>query len=572
MPTSEGIRWFKKEFEAKISNAISNTPFTVDFLTAIACQETGYLWNTLRKQVGTEEVLALCVGDSIDGNGTSGRRAFPRNKAELIAVKDGQQMFDIARKALEDLARYIPAYQGAASNPKKFCRGFGVFQRDLQFFKVDPDYFLQKRYASFDASLQMAIDELKVKLKRLGWQHKNALSDYELACLAIAYNTGGFVPQKGLKQGYKPQGGPYYGEAIFEFIRMSKSVQVSEVVVGVTEQPPKLPDPTPVTSKGRLFEVDVESVLNVRRDPSIPRTKPRSNVVATLTDGVKVRTASAKPVNGFWEIETSVQGALIKGFVSEKHLKLLPSAVTDLASDVVVEQPSPLPPSTGLIAVHMSRKNGTITKRTELANAYSLNEAGQPQRNGATTQERVSQLSAIIKWLAVDKAAHRRYQSRDGMTFCNIYAHDYCHLAGCYLPRVWWTSAAIIKLTQGTTVEPRYGATIDEVRANDLFRWLRDFGLQFGWRQTGTLSKLQLEVNQGAVGLIVARRVEDGRPGHVTLVVPETETDRAKRNASGEVLAPLQSQAGATNSQYSTGKADWWKDARFGEFAFWLHA
>ena len=63
------------------------------------------------------------------------------------------------------------------------------------------------------------------------------------------------------------------------------------------------------------------------------------------------------------------------------------------------------------------------------------------------------------------------------------------------------------------------------MRANDLFRWLRDFGPRFGWRQTGTITKLQQEVNQGAIGLIVARRKEDGKSGHIVAVVPETETD-----------------------------------------------
>ena len=32
----------------------------------------------------------------------------------------------------------------------------------------------------------------------------------------------------------------------------------------------------------------------------------------------------------------------------------------------------------------------------------------------------------IVDYLAVDKASHARYQPRDGLTFCNIYAHDYC--------------------------------------------------------------------------------------------------------------------------------------------------
>ena len=126
--------------------------------------------------------------------------------------------------------------------------------------------------------------------------------------------------------------------------------------------------------------------------------------------------------------------------------------------------------------------------------------------------------------------------------------------------------------TQGTAVQPQYEKTITELRANDLFRWLRDWGLRFGWRQSTSLDELQLEANQGAIGLIVARRTDEGRPGHITLVVPETETQRARRNAAGQVIAALQSQAGSTNFNYGTGKLDWYKAAQFAEFSFWLHA
>jgi len=139
------------------------------------------------------------------------------------------------------------------------------------------------------------------------------------------------------------------------------------------------------------------------------------------------------------------------------------------------------------------------------------------------------ELAAIIDYLAVDKASHIRYQPQSGVTFCNIYAHDYCHLAGVYLPRVWWTPDAIERLAQGQTVEPRLESTIDEQRANDLFRWLRAFGSRFGWRQTGTLTKLQTEANAGAVGIIVARRTIDGKSGHIVMVVPETDEEQAKK-------------------------------------------
>jgi hypothetical protein len=200
-----------------------------------------------------------------------------------------------------------------------------------------------------------------------------------------------------------------------------------------------------------------------------------------------------------------------------------------------------------------------------------LNEPDQPGRSGETADVRRTELAAIIDWLAVDDTAHLRYKPHGGRTFCNIYAHDYCHLAGCFLPRVWWSPAAIEALTQGLAVEPKLGMTIDEQRANDLFRWLRDFGERFGWRRTGTLTKLQTEVDQGAVGLLVARRVVDGQSGHISVVVPETNEHTARRSTAGDVVAPLQSQAGSTNFRYGRGKTNWWTDAGFAEFAFWIH-
>jgi hypothetical protein len=237
-----------------------------------------------------------------------------------------------------------------------------------------------------------------------------------------------------------------------------------------------------------------------------------------------------------------------------------------------VTAPEATEPTTGIVAVLAPRKPGSVTKRSANAVAQSLNEPDQPGRRGQTPQELRDELAVIIDYLAVDKAAHVRYQPRDGSTFCNIYVHDYCHLAGAYIPRVWWTPDALVRLAQGKTVEPRLGSTIDEQRANDLFRWLKAFGAQFGWRQTSTLTKLQSEVNAGALGLIVARRMLDGKSGHIVMVVPETDVEVAKRNAAGEVVGPLQSQAGRENFRYGTGRLNWWKGAEFADSAFWIHA
>jgi hypothetical protein len=568
MPNKDDILWFKQQFQAEIEAAASGTPFCVDMISAVACQETGEIWPILRKKdLSVDEILKLCVGDTLDAD--RGRRAFPKTKENLLSKPNGQEMFSIARQALVDMAHYINGYKGAASNPDKFCHGFGMFQLDLQFFLDEPDYFLQQQYADFGICLSKCIGELASAMQRMGWQGKTTLTDYEKAYVAIAYNTGRFIPSKGLKQGYY-DGTRYYGEYFFNFLRLSKTVAIDSAALLSQPLPGNaiVAAPSPVTATGAVYEVDVRtSPLRLRREPKIDPANRNSNVIANLPDGQLVQAVTGEEINGFLEVETSLQGAHYHGFASVEYLKK--SSSTDT---VPVPEPEQTPPDTGIVAVYAPRRTGSVTKRTEIADALSLNEPGQPGRNATTPEELCSELAAIIDWLGVDDPAHLRYQPNTKATFCNIYAHDFCHLAGVYLPRVWWTPGAIERLAKGENVPPLLGNTIDEQRANDLYRWMRDFGLRFGWRQTGTLTKLQMEVNQGAVGLIVARRKEDGRPGHIVAVVPETEAYRAKRDTSGEVIAPLQSQAGSTNFRYGTGRVNWWLGEQFAESDFWLHA
>ena len=566
MPTASDVLWFKQQFRQPIEAAVAGTVFDLDMLTAVACQETGYIWQVLRtKSLPIGRILELCVGDTLDAD--KGRTAFPKTKADLVAKPNGQAMFDIAHQALVEMAEHVPGYQSAAKKPNKFCHGFGVFQYDLQFFLSDPDYFLQKRYAQFDQSLGKCLAELNRALLKCGWGDKTALTDYEFACVGIAYNTGRFKPAKGLKQGYF-NGTKFYGEQLFDFIRLCRTVALPGETPAIAPASPGFapvqPSP-PLAATGPVYVVDtMTNTLRLRSEPKIS-SPPSANVIADLPDGQPVRAVATKAVKGFLEIETSLSGALLRGFASRKFLRAAPGA------EVAVVTPAPTPPTTGIVAVHMPRKPGSVTKRSEPANAHSLNEANQPARAGTTPDELRASLRDIISWLAVDKVAHKRYQPHDGVTYCNIYAHDYCHLAGVYLPRVWWTPKALLRLNSGEQLEPLYGDTIEEVRANNLFRWLRDFGPAFGWRQAGTLDEIQQEADQGAIGLIVARRKLEGKSGHVVAVVAETDAERAARNASGAVVAPLQSQAGARNFRYGTGKTNWWRGEQFAESAFWLH-
>ena len=179
------------------------------------------------------------------------------------------------------------------------------------------------------------------------------------------------------------------------------------------------------------------------------------------------------------------------------------------------------------------------------------------------------ELEAIVRYLDVERNA--RYQPTKAQTYCNIYACDYCYLAGVYLPRVWWTDAALHSLRADAAVEPKYGVTVGELNANALYAWLRDFGPSFGWRPRASIDELQAAANQGQVAVICARRKLLSSPGHIAVVVPETAPPLvAERN--GEFLRlPLQSQAGRHNYCFSCGPGRWWEGVQFAAFGFWTH-
>lgn len=225
MSAKNSIAWFKSTFSPDIARAVSGTPFCENLLAAIAYQETGYLWGPLIKTAPPASILPICVGDTIDA---PGRRAFPVNRAALESHPGGQQMFRVARQALEDMAATTGQYAGAVRNLDKFCRGFGIFQYDLQFFESkDPAFFLERKWHSLDECLARCVAELKSKLARVFGPDKQSLNDLEKAHVAIAYNRGSFDPAKGLKQGYKNSNGEYYGELVHAYYLLAKTIAVS---------------------------------------------------------------------------------------------------------------------------------------------------------------------------------------------------------------------------------------------------------------------------------------------------------------------------------------------------------
>ncbi len=197
------------------------------------------------------------------------------------------------------------------------------------------------------------------------------------------------------------------------------------------------------------------------------------------------------------------------------------------------------------------------------AHSLPLDEA--PTRDPrAPDDEQAESLVEIVAWLDVEDSD--RYEPQSEATYCNVYAHDYCHLARAYLPRVWWTDDAIARWLDGESVDKEYGETVGEYSANMLYDWLAKWGGQFGWKRLEAPGELQERVNDGAVGVVVGQRHNRMHSGHVTVVVPEREAS-AETGADGRTI-PLQSQAGATNHTYRVAR--WWDASRFATHGFWV--
>jgi hypothetical protein len=291
--------------------------------------------------------------------------------------------------------------------------------------------------------------------------------------------------------------------------------------------------------------------LNLRSTPRVAR----GNVRAVLPQGQRLeRIAVAK--DSWWLVRAALRGVAVEGFVASRFLEPAPA-------EVAPEQPMLTP---GIPVAHLERDRPEVTRSSANGRAYPLGEAGRPARPAGDPAARAEALTAIVEWLGVDNPNHRRWAREGNATFCNVYAHDYCCLAGAYLPRVWWTGSALAQLARGVVLLPRYGVTVRERNANALFDWLVDFGAAFGWRRTFEFDTLQEHANHGAVALVAAQRRELDQPGHLVAVVPETEVAMATR-VDGRVVAPLQSQAGRSNHRYTTDR--WWTAPKFREVGLW---
>ncbi len=316
-------------------------------------------------------------------------------------------------------------------------------------------------------------------------------------------------------------------------------------------EPPAIPG-------GEFTHEVIATQLNLRSEPRVSAR----NRIGTLAQGTPlVRLGPAREA-GWSRVRVMLNGRMVEGYVATRYLKAIRGPVVD----------PPMPaPEQALPVAHLPEGRRDITRARDGGRAYPLGEPRLPRRGPTPGAARADSLLAIAAYLAADAPAHLRYQPKGGTTYGNIYAYDYCYLAGVYLPRVWWTGRALGMIHEGEEVDVRYGESVRELTSNTVHDWLEDFGSAFGWQRVLDLDELQAAANQGDACIVVAQRTDLNRSGHIAAVVPESETVRAERSDAGEVKVPVQSQAGQQNYRASTAPGRWWTSARFRAFSFWRH-
>ena len=268
----------------------------------------------------------------------------------------------------------------------------------------------------------------------------------------------------------------------------------------------------------------------------------------------KLAVHATKP--DWWKVNAHIGGSEVPGYVKASYLAqgIMPEFEPAISDEI--------PPA------HL-RKAGK--KRTmSSGRAFPLDEPGMPQRGSGSASEKAAGIVKIIKYLNPAKSSHKRYKAGGGNTFCNIYAYDFCQRCGEYLPRVWWTNKALKKIKNGEKPGVLYGKTVRELNANMLHDWFIDYGGGFGWHRTFNVDDLQSAANDGKVAIIVAKRKNLARSGHINAVVPEHAGLKAVRSG-GAVVRPLQSQAGSVNFTAKVPGKRWWLGGQFQSFAFWIN-
>lgn len=186
--------WLKTNFQDKIIPAVNGTPYSLELICGIFCQETAYKVQLWIDGFDVNTILARCVFDaSGDFPGTT-RNAFPKNVTEFHD-KYGNELTDMLISE-GNKQRKMPqqdAPNGYKNDSHFLYKGYGIFQYDIQAIQTDYDFFAQKQWYIFDNCLDRLIRELNSKMKDNLWQAVKSYNGSGEAATEYANNVMQFA-------------------------------------------------------------------------------------------------------------------------------------------------------------------------------------------------------------------------------------------------------------------------------------------------------------------------------------------------------------------------------------------
>ena len=162
----QASKWLIENFGKSIDEAVHKTPFSVNLICAIACQETAYKWLLWIDKYKPGIVLGRCVLDASGDFPNTTRNAFPKNATAFQNVYGQSFLNELINEA--NLQRAMPQSDSLNGyKPAKYLyKGYGIFQYDLQAVKNDVDFFKLKKWYNIEDCLKKLLLELNIKSKQ----------------------------------------------------------------------------------------------------------------------------------------------------------------------------------------------------------------------------------------------------------------------------------------------------------------------------------------------------------------------------------------------------------------------
>ncbi len=254
-------RWLLEHFGEPMHAIIEETPatpFSVEVLCGIVCQETACFFVRHLDTLTPAQVLARCVFDASGDAAGTARSAFPKDTAAFRAAYG-----DAFTRMLVDEANETRALRGMGPKPWVY-KGYGIFQYDLQYVAQDERFFRERLWRDFDACLRRAMSELTRKFAARGelWAAVKAYNGSGPKAAQYAENVQVFTAWAKNEMGRVLAGVPAGAPAKAAPAARGRRTSVARRARGKGIVPDSRPRMTPAELRERLEALDIDRTVH----------------------------------------------------------------------------------------------------------------------------------------------------------------------------------------------------------------------------------------------------------------------------------------------------------------------